>query len=494
MRYVSLLSIVLLRTVASVKRSSSQLLPFQNQEYPDLNLKKPFEGQNRNLEDLDGETNPEDLEDVHHGLSIVWILWELLDVFTEVPYCRGNTESGFTTVGVWKILEWFQVLTNPNDRKGQCGEFCAALCNHQPCFPDFYSIDPDLCSCINTVSNCGANTQCDLLSEQCFCTNGFGGDPLVGCVPPTQAPTPKPTPAPAKAPTKAPTSAPAKAPTKAPTSAPTSGKIGWRKLLVWFHSTITSLSHLFLCFHSNKLVPVPAPPAITCSGYFCDKFLDTMHIIMTHNSLAGLRVVSPNQNQDLADQFRAGIRGFNLDLYGNMADIFFTAHPAGTLSYDPRPEINALIDELRKPEHVNEFIVVQLEDNLETQEGINESSAVWGDLLIKDFDIKLPLSTYIEKGQRVLLVTDQSDHKNTADGRHVSQDLITENNFEWKLCFDGRIPLEFRRGPRTGRYGTLMSSFCSLTSSGDIVASSNVNGKQKLLFNSRFYMKADYAQ
>jgi len=75
------------------------------------------------------------------------------------------------------------------EQEGQCGDVCANLCEHQPCFPDFVSSSPDLCTCINdAVSNCGSNARCDEPSETCVCNEGFAGDPLVGCNPPTEDP------------------------------------------------------------------------------------------------------------------------------------------------------------------------------------------------------------------------------------------------------------------------------------------------------------------
>jgi len=66
-----------------------------------------------------------------------------------------------------------------------------------------------------------------------------------------------------------------------------------------------------------------------CVSDFSYRYVDEIFIIMTHNSLAKVgKVGSPNQNHDLARQFRDGVRGFNLDLYMHDGKVM-TKHGAG---------------------------------------------------------------------------------------------------------------------------------------------------------------------
>jgi len=148
----------------------------------------------------DKDTDNDDIQTAVGIAILVVSILHWLRVFEEVTLCQDIDGMGtsFQTVKVWRIVNFFTSILGPADKEGQCGDVCATLCNHQLCFPDFFSSNPDLCTCINgAVSNCGPNTRCDVLSETCVCLPGFSGDPLVGCssitVPPTPAPAAAPT-------------------------------------------------------------------------------------------------------------------------------------------------------------------------------------------------------------------------------------------------------------------------------------------------------------
>lgn len=231
-------------------------------------------------------------------------------------------------------------------------------------------------------------------------------------------------------------------------------------------------------------------------GYFNDTsvYLDTMVMIMTHNSLAmpGL-VLSPNQNNNLAKQFQDGVRGFNLDLYTNNDDDtneLWTYHGlSASFGYNPTESIQALVTELELPVNREEFVVIQLQDAMSSST-VPSFLELFGNFLITDFDTTLPLSRYINQNQRVLIVSPNDSNVNPAMGMHDTKSYIVENEYEWTTsqCYNGDStpPLEERYAsivPKQPRPALLMNHFCvnPTFKSGDMVASRAVNRPSRLL-------------
>jgi len=231
-----------------------------------------------------------------------------------------------------------------------------------------------------------------------------------------------------------------------------------------------------------------------CGNYFCDKSLDNIFIVMTHNSLAlPGKVLSPNQNNGLKKQFEDGIRGFNLDLYMKDGGIWTYHGLTNTMGYNPESEVNDLINAMNEKQHQEEFVVVQLQDAMD-HVGRDILVGWFGSLLVKDFDIKKTLDHYINQGQRVLIVTSKEENINTTKGIHDTNEVITENNYKWRECYLEGPLTGYRRGPETGQSAKLMNSFCSKFGIGDEKSSEEVNGKDKILYNAQNFLKLPFAQ
>jgi len=216
--------------------------------------------------------------------------------------------------------------------------------------------------------------------------------------------------------------------------------------------------------------------------YFCDKKLNEMHIVMTHNSLSHKRGLFRNQSKTLVQQLQAGVRGFNFDLYPNPGiGTLWTKHGTTFQDYDPTAQINKLVAELRKNEYRDEVIVVQLQNGLDGNRlGTTEIDYLvnlFGGLLIDykyNYHLTTDLGVAIEANQRVYLVTNAAENRSKNFFR--SADVIGENHYKWKRCKKitrrREMPLTCRDDPTprcSGTSGTngynpmlLMNSFCGV--------------------------------
>jgi hypothetical protein len=246
----------------------------------------------------------------------------------------------------------------------------------------------------------------------------------------------------------------------------------------------------------------------SCEGYFCDQTLASMFLFMTHNSYATPdRVFAYNQNLQEGDQFDAGIRGFNFDLY-DTDGVLEVDHTNGDTPWTPTPysdSVRQIKEHLERCEHRNEIVVVDLE--MKRTEALTHRRAVapWGDLVIRDFDASRPFSYYIEKGQRVLLLTNkdtattttnnnnnQNGDNNNDDasfGMHKRSDFVTQNGYEWSCNDENGPDLAYREGPPASESKTaanLMNHFCTNTLKlPDSNESQRRNDKYVLLHNAR---------
>jgi len=245
-------------------------------------------------------------------------------------------------------------------------------------------------------------------------------------------------------------------------------------------------------------------------GYFSDRYASEIFIIMTHNSLAKAgKVLSPNQNHDLARQFRDGVRGFNLDLYWHKGKII-TKHGGG-VSYDPSGYVTGLKNELSKIENKGEFIIVQLQASSNV-EIIDEVGKWFGDLLVKNFNINLRLDHYIQQGQQVLVFTD-SWYQNSK-GIHATNQFIVENSYKWNTkwytwALGGWFApitglfgspfleligakVDYRRGPDTGKRISLMNYFCC-DGTGSMAKASRIHRHHTVRRNMNKYKEKSYS-
>ena len=235
-------------------------------------------------------------------------------------------------------------------------------------------------------------------------------------------------------------------------------------------------------------IPKGFPMTNYYDSYFLNRYIDEIFIITTHNSLAiAGKVWSPNQNYGLGTQFDDGIRGFNFDLYMSDGVNIETRHGEGW-SYNPKDQIDDLISRLDL--HRNEFIVIQLESKLNDKG--NELLSTWfGSRLVKHFDSSLLLSEYLKEGKQVLIVADSN--YNTGIEIHNTNDIISENEYEWKNR-GGTPPMQYRRGPEHPnggkRFMRQMNYFCC--GLGDIVASYVVHDEERALGHIRTFESQSY--
>ena len=232
------------------------------------------------------------------------------------------------------------------------------------------------------------------------------------------------------------------------------------------------------------------------AAYFSNKRLDEIFIVGTHNSLAlPGKVLSPNQNHGLATQFADGIRLFNLDLYyDDVQGKVVTSHGPG-LVYDPSDQMTELLNAMGNNNHAGgDFVIIQLQDAVRSAEKISQffSDTGFASRLVKNFDITKSLGDYIQQGQDVLLVTDAWGSYSPTLGIHYSNDFVTENDYTWTSCYFDSATMSYRRGPKSGLSFKLMNYFCSLTSTGDIIASGNTNQKHRILYSVREFIRQGY--
>lgn len=230
---------------------------------------------------------------------------------------------------------------------------------------------------------------------------------------------------------------------------------------------------------------------VACEGYFCDKTLGTMFLFMTHNSYAtDERVYIHNQNFGEGDQFDAGIRGFNFDIYDIDGELSVDHTPNGN-TWSPSPyidSVNEVLERLDKCEHRNEIVIVDLEMKNSGELTNKRASEPWGDIVIKNYDSSLPFSHYIAKGQRVLLLTNKSEN-NESIGIHRRRDFVTQNGYNWSCNMDDP-DFSYREGPKDDpNSAKLMNHFCYTFQLPDELDSTRVNDKYAIMYHARIFSK-----
>lgn len=236
-------------------------------------------------------------------------------------------------------------------------------------------------------------------------------------------------------------------------------------------------------------IPVCKPFSFDASCYFCDKKINTMFILMTHNSFANPWVDSPNQNHRVGRQFRDGIRGFQFDIYWKNGKIIMKH--GGSSSVDYSTSVEAIVTEMNKWEYRYEFVLVQFEDYV-GRDRVDKVLEPWGDKLIKDFNPVKKLGDYIIAGKRVLLTSKYQGRE--SKGMHYYEDLITENRYQWFSATEN-VDFRLRRGPRISHTtAKMMNHFCGTwPGAGSMVSSAIVNTKSRMLYDARIFKKQYYA-
>lgn len=229
-----------------------------------------------------------------------------------------------------------------------------------------------------------------------------------------------------------------------------------------------------------------------CEGYFCDTKLSTMFLFMTHNSYAtDERVWVYNQNFGEGDQFDDGIRGFNFDIYDVDGELLVDHTPNGeTMTPSPYLEsVQPILNRLDRCQYRNEIVVVEFEMKNSGSQTNQRAIAPWGDKVITNFNSSKPFSYYIDKGQRVLLLT-SSSNSNPSIGMHARRTFVTQNEYDWS-CNDEYPNFSYREGPQNDSTSAkLMNHFCynsfNLPDQGD---SAMVNDESTIMHNSRMFAK-----
>jgi len=227
------------------------------------------------------------------------------------------------------------------------------------------------------------------------------------------------------------------------------------------------------------------------SNYFCEKYIDTMFILMTHNSFAvPNQVGSPNQNYGVGKQFRDGIRGFNFDIYWRNGRIKMEHGPYHR-SVDYVTSVAEIVREMDKAQYKYEFVLVQFECKVDIAH-IDKILQPWGNKVITNFQATTKLGDYIKKGKRVLLT---GDCWHTSKGLYESKKLITENNYKWFSALKNP-DFGLRRGPaNSDTSAKMMNHFCgTYPGFGSMVSSGIVNKKSRILYNARIFKKQGYAK
>lgn len=235
----------------------------------------------------------------------------------------------------------------------------------------------------------------------------------------------------------------------------------------------------------------------TCDGYFCDLYLDQICVIMTHNSHAVPGDSwSPNQFKREPSQFIDGVRAFAMDLYEDTSGKLILKHGSSDpLEVDYEQRVRDIVDVMDRPQYRNEFLLVQFESYLSSEQGIRKACKAWGDKIITNFDSNnVKLGHYISQGKRVLLLTDRGRAMPHL-GLHHSTKFLAENKYKWT---NSLVPPDMaqRRGPQAGshrRYARMMNYFCSRTGIGNPLTSADVNNPSRMLYHARQYMKQSYA-
>lgn len=274
------------------------------------------------------------------------------------------------------------------------------------------------------------------------------------------------------------------------------------------------------CFHRHADEDVPGCNGAAphhwdyCVSKHSERRFDEIFIIMTHNSLAiAGKVGSPNQNYDLARQFRDGVRGFNLDLYMVGGKVITHHGPGG--QYEPESLVRGLMTELEK--NPGEFIIVQLQagEDLDMQKVYK-----WfgNKLVTENFNLDRKIGEYLRRGKQVVVFTDRysNDHLGIFD----TKKFITENDYGWNtewwewlitgwltpiippiaaitglfgspLLELNRPPMEYRRGPKDGNRIILMNYFCC-DGTGNMVKASRLHRGHTVNRNMGYYKEEAY--
>lgn len=229
----------------------------------------------------------------------------------------------------------------------------------------------------------------------------------------------------------------------------------------------------------------------TCIGYFCNKSLSSMFIFMTHNSYATeARVYAYNQIRAEGAQFEAGIRGFNFDIYDEGNGKLSVDHTPNDETWSPAPyqeSVDQILEQMDKCKYKNEIVVVDFEMK-KTISGTHKRAAdAWGDKVITNFDATKPFSHYINKGQRVLLLTNKEKVNMPSIGIHRRSDFIVQNGYEW-TCELNYPDFNYREGPKADLYSAkLMNHYCSTFKLPDRKESEKHNDPHVIMHNARLF-------
>jgi len=230
-----------------------------------------------------------------------------------------------------------------------------------------------------------------------------------------------------------------------------------------------------------------------CDGYFCDKYVHTMFILMTHNSFAVQgAVLSPNQNYSVGTQFKDGIRGFTFDIYWEDGKIIMKH--GGDWDVDYSTSVAEIVTEMDKLENRHEFVLIQFEDYVGYDNvKFDKVLEPWGNKVITSFDNNQKLGDYIITGKRVLLTSKYSGLESR--GMHAYEHLITENNYQWYSALEN-VDFGYRRGPRNSSTSMkMMNHFCgTYPGAGSMLSSAIANGPDRILYDVRIFKKQDYAK
>lgn len=247
-----------------------------------------------------------------------------------------------------------------------------------------------------------------------------------------------------------------------------------------------------------QLLPPNDQQEQQCIGYFCDKYIDDMFILMTHNSYA-TEGQFPNQNYPEPQQIRDGIRGFAMDVHEEMNGNIVLEHgELGLSEVDYLQRVQEIVYEMEKPEYRYEFVFIQIEDHLTSGDnGVTKTCEAWGDYLITNFDSNETLGKYIAQGKRVLLMTNNGNHVKPELGMHNANQLLAENEYEWQST-DVAPNMDYRRGPtgfQNQRYAKMMNYFCQDSlGTGSKMKSAIVNAKARMQCHAQEFKQRSYAE
>ncbi len=169
---------------------------------------------------------------------------------------------------------------------------------------------------------------------------------------------------------------------------------------------------------------------LKCNGFseLCDKRLDEIAILMTHNSFnsKAYKLKFPNQSYSIYRQLTDGVRGLMLDVYPTKKGLMLY-HGYSFLGKRP---LASVLKEIRKflKEQPHEVIVIIFEDYCSHQEIIADFRSAGLEEMIYNHQGAWPvLAEMIEQNKRIVLFTEESSEEKTP-GLHNA----------WQYIFDTR--------------------------------------------------------